>query len=185
MLLVGSLAWLGRAVFGWRAVGRACSRRWSARSIFCGVSLHRTVRRPAGAAVVHLPRPRRPGLQCPVSDPRIGHHGLDPRAVRRVLRAAVRRSTSWLGFLRVDRIEHLPEHRQRVRARQQSSLDVERRRALRARPLGPSASALISAIVSGALRQVSSVGLGDLRGVGQGQEERAASLSGAQASWCS
>ena len=49
-----------------------------------GVPLHRPLRRPARAAVVHLPERGRVGLQWALCHARIRHHRVDPRALRRL-----------------------------------------------------------------------------------------------------
>ena len=191
VMLVGALAWTARRVFGWSPGAAGVFATVARRAGLLRLPLRRSLRRPAGARLVHLSRDRGRAVQRPVPAARLRDHRVDPRAVRRVPVAG-----GGLGWTAgrpgrlprlhpEDRVQHLPEDRQRLRAGEQAALDVEasaccwRPSAARPRPPAERVSR-----VAGDCTQASSAGREIFAESARVRKKAAGSLSGAQSSWC-
>ena len=178
---------------------RACSRSLLGALRLLRLPLHRPLRRPARARLVHLPGDGRRAVQRALPAARLRDHRVDPRAVRRLPLARPGRSSqsgerdlvrSWvaLRLRRLRRVRSNPgscrKTGERLRPRHDAALDVEARRARARRSAPPpSASLFTSASVASVLRHVwNAVRSSDAESA-KVRKNSAGALSGAQVSW--
>ena len=82
VLLVGTLARGARRLLGWGSAASQHPRDGARRPRLFGVPLPGSLRRPAGARLVRLPRDRGPDVQRALPSARLRHHRVDACTVR-------------------------------------------------------------------------------------------------------